>query len=258
MSEKNRWFTLKKLLDTIREKPITVNELQGLTGVMNGKPVKYFPQSRATLYNWLHDLETLGLIYNENGSWCPIESKKPQFSTKTYNLAVDHANRLLYGKEGISIGVATHPMNFLMQLIVEENEEVKEFLNHLKTGAFYQQTYKKIKAYQLAMTKRGELLKKISGGNIEIDQVESDTINFDYIKQNFTMPSDILLLDTVKKKGQLLKSNNLFQKIDVECDTLIQEIAGELVGFFNQVAKGPNPLDGYCDSCSHLRVTIRE
>ncbi|MDH5461355.1 MAG: hypothetical protein OEZ29_00360 [Candidatus Bathyarchaeota archaeon] len=260
-SERKNWGAtrrgknIKKLLEIIRENPgITVSEIVPDDHSSERK----FGVTSRSIHNWLELLETLGLVYKEGYKrkgyeWYPSESKRPTFGTKEYELAVEHARLLVHGRSEQGLpGVATYPIHTLLQLLVTRSDDHKEFLNHLKTGPSYHELYAKLEDYRKVLKKRGKLIKQRYSDGLGADPPDADDVEI-----NFTIPTSKWIAEGMGDHLQPQMTSKNLEEIDGERVALFKEIAGELADIFRQVDTGPNPLDGYCDSCPHLRATIK-
>lgn len=257
-----KWKVIKELLEAIREKPRSIGEIREIKKWKKepGKEpeeVKQFPQPRTTINNWVAEpLEVLGLIYYnpKDRRYYPSESKRPAFGTKEYELAVEHARLVIDGdpERGV-VGVTTYPMHILIQFLATKDRFCKEFLRHIETAPSYHKLYTNLEEYRKVLKKRAPLIRRIYRENLGVDPPKGDDLDI-----NFTIPHPLWLAKGMGDHMQPRIANKNLQGIDAERDVLFKEIAGELADIFRQVDMGSNPLDGFCNSCRHLRVTIIE
>jgi hypothetical protein len=139
---------LKRLLDSIREKPRRYSELK----------TKFSDVKRRTLYNYLNHFEGLGLIYHEKGMWYPKEAKRKFETKQDYENALEHSKLIIFGSSTRQ-GAANVSTRSLIKDFCVHPEREREFFSHLKTG--YPQIYEEFQKCCRVLEKKGQSIKEL-------------------------------------------------------------------------------------------------
>lgn len=236
MAEKDRWKTMKKILDAIREESRKVSDLSPIAANV----------TRRTIYNHLERLSLLGLVVNEKGIWYPKESRR-KFRTKNdYEAALDHSKFIMSGSSWRQ-GVAQYSTYALLQefsiglskgLNIHDRGCGIEFFAHVKTG--YPYLYSKFKEGSSLLKERGSFIKENDERLFSIDQ--------------FDTPSEYVAQDDNEVSTTTRDETN---KLNERLDNVLRKIGGEIAVIFRHIEHG-TPLKGYCDFCPDLNVTIND
>lgn len=235
----SKWEILKRLRELTRERPKKFRELQDELKIVKGCVERTVP--RRTLYSYLRILKTLGDVINEQDYWFIKEAKKAQFFRREEDRehAITHSLLLVLGNEDRP-GAAKYPTHFLLQGFAMGDRDHSDFFQHLETG--YPQIYKKLEDYRKVLKERGKVIKQRYGYDPEIGDLEV----------NFTFPPTAAIVKAMREHKQRV-INIEDTEIEARHVKLFKAIAGEFAVIFHQVERGPNPLDGLCDSCPSTR-----
>jgi len=202
--------------------------------------------------NYLYDLEALGLIVHEEGTKTYVLekiTKKREFATKAdHELALEHSKKLLFSTSEMQLFDLMNPNMWADDLAF--NTWRHELLRqHLKTGYF--DDYLLLEKY-----------KRITPIPPQYRQIEpAPRPPHGSWGPSIKQPSSGIMKHGVtenKRESELEKSEQKEdEKIVAARQKLRKEITEKLCALMYRVEHGI-PLEGECDCCPHLHITIKD
>jgi len=263
MSEINhqKWSRMKKIIENLKEKPMGFSEI-----------LQLFPKSpkekitERTVQNYLAELVALGLVYynKETGLYEWIENKVVFKNKAEYEIALKHSKKLF---EEMTPDIEDQPFEnpeSVVDLLISKPTKYAYLLKHLRTG--YNDFWAAFQAYYGLMEKYD--FPHVTGGISR----KSGKLQFELLEHNPDIPTNItqavFYKDTVfipnenEKRDWFLHDSHSKAlndpKIEKDFRELIRlktKLVKEILFIMCQVQHG-TPLQGYCDICPHLKVTI--
>jgi len=197
--------------------------------------------------NYLYDLEALGLIIHEEGTKTYVLEKIPkkrQFTTKAdHELALEHSKKLLFSTSENQLFDLMNPEMWADELAFSWRHELLR--QHLKTG-YFDDIYLLLEKY-----------KRITPIPPQY-QFEPEPKRPPHMPAppliNIKLPSSGIIKHGEKMEKSEQKED---EKIVAAREKLRKEITEKLCTLMYKVEHG-TPLEGECDCCPHLHITIKE
>jgi len=257
-----RFEHMKKILETLRTKkePRLVEELH--SDAFGSSKSKF---SRRSLFNYLEELEALGLIVHEEGKYRATELKIIRFDTKEdLKLALDHSKILLHNYP-CSKEFSRDPITCMADLkvdVVEGREHlitpppVSEYIHlgydlaldsHLKTG-YYEEIWLPVQKIRQFITKHPELGYGQFGIIGTPGLEESDDRPPDDKPLHDDQPVLIREWRAPKLSKEVIEDLREVERLDAE-------IAGRLLEIMAKI-ENSIPLKGSCDLCPKSSISV--
>ena len=197
--------------------------------------------------NYLYDLEALGLITHDEETKTYVlaaTSKKREFASKAdYELALEHSKKLLFSTPEIQLFDLMNPDVWADELAFNARHELLR--QHLKTG-YFDDIYLLVEKYK------------------RITPIPPQYQSEPEPKRPPHMPAPPLIDIKLPSSGIIKhgeKTEKTEQKEDEKVvaarEKLRKEIAEKLCALMYKVEHGI-PLEGECDCCPHVHITVKD
>jgi hypothetical protein len=222
-----KWRKMRKILEKVREGPMTLSEIELLTYSKGINRV-----GKRTIQNYMAELNGLGLVVYDPvfATYSATETKRVFKSKQDYNIALKHSKNLLLSTSKKQRLDQMNPLSAFDLIMFPEDslgKDIYDFclLQHIKTG--YHETNKLMEKYKQSMDKLG------------------------YSKVRYLPKLNNPIIGEAKTKTT--KANKQMRKLH----DLRALLVGKIYTLVDEVKNGI-PLEGSCKYCPTPKLTIKD
>ena len=239
---------IKKIIDAVKEKPLSWTDLKAITKL---------PDS--TLNRYLVYLETWKLIKKDTaGYWNWYERVRTYETEHDYKTALEHSKKLTKTLEGFFGVSMIHPEWFQKQVVLSSKACDALYLSdmlreHLRTG--YPLLFAKVMDFKTLIELRNKIGKELTfeGTKMEREKVVKYVANFQRLK-TYVIPKKYRSEVEKIVAGVEPERLSFIEQTDSNYDESLIQISSELRQLMFKVEHG-EPLQGVCDLCPRSKVS---